>query len=167
MKTVTAPASLGDAMPSPIIFLAGGITGCPDWQKQALDHLADDGFTGTTLNPRRADFDVTDPNAAPAQILWEHYALRHASVIMFWFAAEQIQPIALYELGAWSITPKSIAVGCDSAYPRRVDVLEQTRLVRPELEVADSLEATVKRARGLAEALPLHFLTPLEGGLHG
>jgi hypothetical protein len=32
--------------------------------------------------------------------------------------------------------------------PRRVDVLEQTRLVRPEVNVVDSLEALAVQLRG-------------------
>ncbi len=47
----------------PSLFLAGGITGCPDWQRQLRDKLADTPLT--LLNPRRANFPIDDPRAAP------------------------------------------------------------------------------------------------------
>ncbi|WP_443041424.1 nucleoside 2-deoxyribosyltransferase domain-containing protein [Streptomyces sp. B21-083] len=38
--------------------------------------------------------------AAREQTAWEYEHLRIADVILFWFRAEAVQPIALYELGA-------------------------------------------------------------------
>lgn len=126
----------------PRIFLAGGITGCPDWQTQAAYLFSD--LSCTVLNPRRLEFDVNDPNAAPAQIEWEHHALRSADAIMFWFARETVQPITLYELGAWSMADTPLFVGVHPDYPRRLDVEIQTRLVRPEVTVWSTLELVVE-----------------------
>ena len=56
------------------VFLAGGITGCPDWQSDIVKMLSDTDLT--LLNPRRADFPIGDPDAAFDQIQWEHNALR-------------------------------------------------------------------------------------------
>jgi hypothetical protein len=119
------------------LFLAGGITNCPDWQQAMVSHLRN--AEVTLLNPRRADFPIHDPQAAPAQIEWEFHALRAAEAILFWFPKETLCPIVLYELGAWSITGKKIFVGTDVGYQRTQDVIIQTGLVRPDVVVVTTL----------------------------
>ncbi len=121
------------------LFLAGGITDCPNWQKEMLEMLSD--TTLTILNPRRENFPIHDAGAALKQITWEHYALRFASEILFWFPKETICPIVLYELGAWSRGRKKLYVGVHPEYKRKQDVQIQTRLARPEIEIVYSLEA--------------------------
>lgn len=119
------------------IFLAGGITGCPDWQQEMRTLLQDTNLT--LLNPRRKDFPIDDPTAVEGQIKWEYNHLRAASAILFWFPKETICPIVLYELGAWSMTDKPIFVGVHPKYSRRQDVIIQTLLYRPEVMVRGSL----------------------------
>lgn len=119
------------------LFLAGGITNCPDWQSELTDLLKDKNIT--LLNPRRANFPIHDPNAAEEQIAWEYKHLRKADAISFWFPKETICPIVLYELGAWSMTEKPIFVGVHPDYPRRQDVEIQTGLVKPELKIVYTL----------------------------
>lgn len=121
-----------------IVFFAGGITGCPDWQSEMRTMLMS--FSGTIFNPRRADFPMNDPNAAKEQITWEYNALRTANEILFWFPCETVCPIVLYELGAWSMTQKKIYVGIHPNYQRRQDVEIQTGLACPEVEIVYSLE---------------------------
>jgi hypothetical protein len=87
------------------------------------------------FNPRRKDFPLTDPTAAAEQINWEYDHLRRASAILFWFPREALCPIALYELGAWSMTDKPLFVGVHPEYERRSDIEIQTSLVRPEVRV--------------------------------
>lgn len=122
----------------PTIFLAGGITDCPDWQMDMVKLLHDSELT--LLNPRRENFPIGDPNAALDQITWEHRALRVAERILFWFPCETICPIVLYELGAWTMTDKPIFVGVHPDYQRRQDVEIQTKLARPEVEIVYSLD---------------------------
>jgi hypothetical protein len=119
------------------LFLCGGITGCPDWQRDVVARLAHTDLA--ILNPRRAAFPINDPSAAESQIEWEFRHLRKATALLFWFPCESLCPITLYELGAWSMTAKPLFVGTHPDYPRRRDVVVQTRLVRPEVPVADSL----------------------------
>jgi len=113
------------------VFLAGGITGCPDWQADMVEFLSDTDLV--LFNPRRANFPIHDPSAAQFQIEWEHDHLRKADVILFWFPRETLCPIVLYELGAWSMTTKTIFVGVHPEYKRRQDVEIQTRLARPDV----------------------------------
>jgi len=128
-----------------MVFLAGGITGCPDWQQEIVELLKDTNLT--LLNPRRAHFPIGNPNAAQEQIEWEHDHLKMGDAILFWFPCETICPIVLYELGAWSMTDKPIFVGVHPDYSRRQDVEIQTGLVRPEVNVVYSLEALAAEVR--------------------
>ncbi|MFE9407352.1 nucleoside 2-deoxyribosyltransferase domain-containing protein [Streptomyces sp. NPDC006704] len=134
----------------PKVFTAGGITGAWNWQLSAALQLLST-CPATVLNPRRENFPIHDPVAAPAQIAWEFDALRSATAILFWFPAGPVQPIALYELGAHAARGATIAVGTDPAYARRLDVVEQLRHARPELTVHTSLPDTV---RAVTELLP-------------
>jgi len=121
------------------IFLAGGITNCPDWQQEMVELLHDTDLI--LLNPRRADFPIGDPNAAKEQITWEHDHLRKATMILFWFPCETLCPIVLYELGAWSMTDKLIFVGMHPEYQRRQDVEIQTRLARSDVRIVYKLKS--------------------------
>jgi Nucleoside 2-deoxyribosyltransferase like len=137
MKYIECPAEYLYAGSEPTLFLAGGITGAPDWQKEMVQRLA--GSDLTLLNPRRAHW-KTKPGIEEEQIEWEHRHLAGADAILFWFPAETICPIALYELGAWNSRPKKLFIGCDPAYQRRRDVEIQTRLERPSQVIAYSLD---------------------------
>ncbi|MFJ9518459.1 nucleoside 2-deoxyribosyltransferase domain-containing protein [Kitasatospora sp. NPDC101801] len=128
----------------PAVFLAGGITGCPDWQAEAAEDLLRVGLI--VLNPRRADFPTADPAEGPRQIGWEHRHLHAADVTLFWFCAEEVQPIALLELGAALGEGRPIVVGAHQGYGRRLDVVGQVRLAAPGLPVHGSLEETVDAA---------------------
>lgn len=127
----------------PQIFLAGGITGCPDWQAEAIAAFSELGAAVTLYNPRRALFPIHDPTAAEDQITWEYRMLTAADAVLFWFPADTLCPIVLYELGAQSKTNKVLFVGTDPAYARRTDVVVQLRLARPEVVVRDSLSAVL------------------------
>ena len=125
----------------PRLFLAGGITGCPDWQQEMRFLLRD--MPITILNPRREDFPIGDPGAAQKQIQWEYDMLRRAHAILFWFPRETLCPIVLYELGAWSmhgVAMKPIFVGVHPEYARRQDVEIQTKLARSDVDVVYSLK---------------------------
>jgi len=120
------------------LFLAGGITGCPDWQSKVVNELK--GVEVIVFNPRRENFPINDPNAAFDQIKWEHDMFRQSDMLSFWFCAETMCPIVLYELGAWSMTEKPIVIGMDPKYPRRQDVEIQTKLVRPDIKIVYSIQ---------------------------
>jgi len=127
------------------LFVAGGITGTRQWQKEFVKMLSD--LDITIFNPRRENFDVSDTTAAEKQIKWEFEALEDASYISFWFSHETLQPITLYELGRWSTSEKPVLVGCDPKYPRLQDVKIQMSLARPDMVVVDSLEKLADQVR--------------------
>ena len=93
--------------------------------------------------------DRADSTIAVAQIEWEHRHLHRADALLFWFPCETLCPIALYELGAWSMTGKPLCVGTHPDYPRRLDVEVQTRLARPDIRVVSSLEDLAGQARAI------------------
>lgn len=125
------------------IFIAGGITGCPDWQNDLAGLLKNTNIT--ILNPRRESYSDQDPDAAPKQIEWEHRHLKKAGAISFWFPKETLCPITLYELGAWSATKKKLFVGVHPEYARKLDVEVQTKLARPDISIVSSLRALAEQ----------------------
>jgi hypothetical protein len=143
MRVIEAPADFSGAGPS--LFLAGGITGCPDWQRDLLALLAD--IDLVFFNPRRHNYPINVPDLAEEQITWEFEHLRRADAIVFWFPRETLCPIALYELGAWSMTAKHLFVGAHPDYSRRVDVATQTRLARPDVRVVSALPELASAVR--------------------
>lgn len=127
------------------IFLAGGITGCEDWQSYAVKRL--EGFGNITVfNPRRIDYDVTLGKTDVAQQLrWEHYHLDRADQILFWFSHETVQPIVLFELGVRlrennKTKRQEIFIGCHSDYRRVFDMMTATGLEGYDKEVFGSLK---------------------------
>lgn len=125
------------------IFLAGGITGCGEWQSHISSYfqyaveLIDTDLV--VINPRRKDFPINDPTAAYEQIKWEFENLRFADLILFWFPPETLCPIVLFELGAWSMTTKPIFIGIHPSYQRKQDVEIQISFVRPDVKICYSL----------------------------
>ena len=129
------------------LFLAGSITGAHDWQKEMafkkydifeLDHSIESATDKdirlvdyfNVFNPRRADFDASDPNVEKEQITWEYHCIAHCNHILFWFAPETLAPITLFELGSALNTHKheNIYIGIDPEYKRKNDVIIQTSL---------------------------------------
>lgn len=137
-----------DDLTKPSLFIAGGITGCPEWQKDVIDIIeARPRKEGSgeprdvyLYNPRRPDFPIDDPEAAEEQIYWEYAHLRQATAILFWFPKETLCPIALFELGRWSYSAfpayqKPIFVGTHPDYARRRDIEIQLRMTHPTATV--------------------------------
>ncbi|MBI4147215.1 nucleoside 2-deoxyribosyltransferase domain-containing protein [Candidatus Woesearchaeota archaeon] len=144
MKYIEAPTEYQGKERS--LFLAGGITGCPDWQADLTDLLT--GEEIVLLNPRRSHFSTDNQNITPEQINWEHKHLQKADAISFWFPQETACPITLYELGAHSKSNKPLFVGVHPEYARREDVEIQTRLERPEIEIVYNLNNLSKKIKG-------------------
>jgi len=127
------------------LFLGGGINQCPDWQSDIRTFLNKKCPNLVLFNPRRNSYDIKDATQTPIQIKWEFDCLRQATGIMFWFCAETVCPITLYELGTWTQiskqTGKKIFIGCHPNYQKLNDVIIQTELVLGSaVKVAMSLD---------------------------
>jgi hypothetical protein len=157
MKLIKCPETLEQHYPQPdlvslsyrFIFGAGGITGCPKWQSEMAELLKN--TPGLVLfDPRRDDFDAAltrDPNIAHEQVEWEYYHLNASDAIYFWFPAEGLCSITLYELGKWGHTNKHIMVGCHPDYVRRFDVVKQLSLSRPDIVVVSTLKELAQQVK--------------------
>lgn len=126
------------------LFLAGGITNCPDWQSEVIENLKT--FDKLVIyNPRRKNFPINDPHASEEQITWEYEHLEAADIIVFWFSRGSLNPIVLYELGKWgNSTNKEIIIGLDPEYERQSDVIIQTRLSRPDVTIFRDMNSFIK-----------------------
>jgi hypothetical protein len=149
MLYIEAPQEYtGDA---PSLFLAGGITGCPDWQTEMIAQLEE--LSLVILNPRRFQF-PTQADLAEEQIRWEHHHLRRATAISFWFPKETLCPITLYELGAWTMTDKKLFIGAHPQYQKLLDIRIQTALTRPDVRPpVTSLEELILDIKAWASSL--------------
>jgi hypothetical protein len=107
------------------IFLAGGISDCPDWQNDLVEKLKEARSPLVLLNPRRTSFDIKDDKVAVAQIEWECRHIAKADVVLFWFPKETLCPITLLEFGKCLATQKDIIVGVEVGYQRDFDVKVQ------------------------------------------
>jgi hypothetical protein len=131
------------------LFLAGGITECPDWQSELLEKIENiDNLT--IYNPRRKKFPT---HAAEEQITWEYIHLLQADIIVFWFSKGSLNPIVLFELGRYGLSgDKPIIIGIDSNYERTADVIIQTQLSRPDIkEIYTSIPAMAEAIRELTD----------------
>ena len=136
----------------PMLFLAGSITDCPDWQQDVIKKIKALKIPLTVLNPRRANFPIHDSAAANQQITWEFEGLQASTMISFWFSKESLGPIVLYELGSHlrrfsegaERYNARIVIGIDPAYKRRQDVEIQTRLLRPGTPIVYDLDCLVQ-----------------------
>lgn len=127
------------------IFLAGGLTGCPDWQQRVVRELK--GLPCVILNPRRQGMSLWNDEDTQQQIEWEFNMMEKADVILFYFPADSICPIALYELGRWNALGESrnkkIIISVHADYQRKMDVIIQTQLATGEDKVLEGLTSLI------------------------
>lgn len=123
---------------TPSVFMAGGISNCHDWQQEYIEKTKD--VDAIFINPRRYDFDITDPNQSEIQIEWEHSYLEVSDIVSFWFPSETLCPITLFELGKMSQSSKTIIVGTHPEYARKYDVIKQLSLIDPTIKVVHTLD---------------------------
>ena len=142
MKVITAIEKY-DLNPGEVsVFLAGGITNCPDWQKDIINKLQTD-YTNlddklVIFNPRRENFPIGDKSASYKQIEWEFNALEKADIFSMYFTSGvSDQPICMYELGRYISRMQAkypvdwkyrIIISVEDGYKRKEDVLIQTQL---------------------------------------
>ena len=126
------------------LFIAGGISGCPDWQTETSDLLHE--VSGVAVNPRREGDFAKDGTTAAEQIAWEHTALSCAKAVLFWFPYQTLCPITLLELGAAMHRPwQRLFVAVHPEYQRRFDVIQQLKIQRPEIVVFPSILEVVEK----------------------
>lgn len=123
----------------PSLFLAGGITGCSNWQEEYAKMFKDNNIV--LINPRRKFYPENDMNIVEQQITWEYRYLKNADATSFWFTSETLCPITLYELGKQLESDKPVFIGINPKYARKKDIEIQTRLIRPEIKIVYDLKS--------------------------
>lgn len=116
------------------LFLAGGITWCPNWQEEAIRHLVETSLV--IFNPRRAGVSWVKEELGRSQMEWEHWALNWVNDILFWFPKPEksftVQPISFFELGGALEREKlgkvRLFIGVEDGFSRKEDVLIQCEL---------------------------------------
>lgn len=146
VQVLTAP---NDELPedhNKTIFLAGGITNCPQWQEKVikeLEMLEPINAHATVFNPRRKDFSFNNTYEVYQQIKWEFDRLEQMDIFSMYFCdADSVQPICLYELGRNIVRMQNrfpndwkdrIVISIEPGYTRKDDVLIQMDLCAPGL----------------------------------
>jgi len=143
MTILTAPAHEGYHPFT--VFLAGGISNCPDWQTPMATKIeAALGESILVVNPRRNGWDMNaHREESIKQIKWEHQYLKQSTHILFWFPKETLCPITLLELGKYLVKPVGLTIGTHPEYQRRLDVEVQASL-EGEHEIWDNLDDMVE-----------------------
>lgn len=114
----------------PKIFLAGSIEqgAAPNWQQEVTEYLMNRNAKCVLLNPRRDDWDKTwlqeyGENKFTEQVSWELDAMRHADLIMMYFAPGTMSPITLLEFGLYAAdNSKKLVVCCPEGFHRKGNV---------------------------------------------
>lgn len=143
MKVITAVEEYSKQPDDVTVFLAGGITNCPEWQNGVIEILREfdslpeyDLDNVVIFNPRRENFPIHDKNASFEQIKWEFNKLELADIFSMYFCdADSDQPICMYELGRNIVRIQNkfpdtwtdrIIITCNTNYRRDTDVFTQT-----------------------------------------
>lgn len=139
--SIITPDNTGiDDIPNIDLFLAGGITGCWNWQKPLaalvshylsvatpLTWLVDNRNFTIAIPRRESDFSH-DGSEAVSQICWEHRALSRSVNKSYYFTRDAMQPISLLELGKHLANPVNLFIAIEYGYTRYLDVRVQTDL---------------------------------------
>jgi hypothetical protein len=144
-RVITSPEPIGHPFEK-AIFLAGGISNCPDWQSEVAERIAKE-TDAVVYNPRRLNFDMTAyEDVSRQQIIWEWHALRVAAFNLFWFPEETLCPITLLEYGSAMerVRVGGLMCGTHPNYARRFDIIEQTKL-KDHVPVFDNLDTMVEQ----------------------
>ena len=130
------------------IYLSGGISKCPDWQTVLTNALEESPIT--IVDPRNRKINVSSLSSLElCELATEnHRMLLECEAFCVWFPEESKSPASLFELGALaSMLERPLFVGAHPNYFRSKDVKIQTRLIRPEIKVVDSLQELAEQAR--------------------
>lgn len=128
-----------------MLFLAGGISNCPDWQGDLCNRYKQYDGSLSIFNPRRVGDLCKNGSDAKEQIEWEHLYLSKCHNILFWFPEETVCPISLFELGKYAqkfsgYINKKLFIGIHPNYSRKFDLEIQLPLIIPKIEIYNSLD---------------------------
>jgi hypothetical protein len=164
-RNVFIPPAVGDIV-GPLVFLAGPITGAPDWQSKAIDLIRSADAEIFIASPRRAverEGDFTE-DMYIEQVEWEHRHLAraaHEGVTLFWLAKESrhvcersYAQTTRFELGeavtVHRLTGAKVVVGIERGFTNERYLRKTLASKTPAIPVLDTLEETCTAAVRLA-----------------
>lgn len=146
---VTAPEEYKKQKGDILVFLAGGITGCENWQQVVIKYLIGEepklmisDRRLVLFNPRRENFPAHDKNAHAQQVAWERRYIDMSDIFSMYFCSgESDQPVCMFELGrrlgyieCWCsardlpLYTEELIITAEDGYKRRDEVLHQCGL---------------------------------------
>jgi len=133
-----------ESMSCPLIFLAGGIHACPDWQKKVVNNLSD--LNITIFNPRDPDNgeDVIKNFGFDS---WTENWMKRADLVVFWFCKETTQHKWIFHLGRFSERSNVVVVGFHPEYRYKEPIRNLFMLSRLRSNFVDSLDSLIERIR--------------------
>ena len=147
MTVITSPHNDHVLGTVPSIFLAGCANN--DWRKEfvKIPNLTPN---CVIYDPKRDDFDQMSSIDKTQQIVWEIQKLKKSDILVFHFNAGSVCPITLLEYGLWGLSSdKPLAVYVAPDYEKREDVITQTGIVRPDVEIFDDERQLQLRTKAL------------------
>ena len=136
-----------------VVFLAGPITGAPNWHEKAIEIFQDLAPDLFIASPKLPDFVGEGAVSYNDQVAWESHYLNEAGkkgVIMFWLAEEekhscyyQHARTSRFELGEWMAKHQSenanLVVGIASDFPGRQYIKLRLTNDCPKIPLVNSL----------------------------
>lgn len=95
---------------TPILFLAGSITGEDNWRTIIINELTN--YNVKIINPHTEDH---ENNNIKQQTLWELDAMETADIIAMYFASGSNSAISLFEFGLF-VNTKKLIVCCENDF---------------------------------------------------
>lgn len=143
---IVSPDLVNEKSGNKKIFLAGGISNCPDWQDYVANELKKKLKNVDIINPRRKiwDDERKDSSVSLDQIVWEKNYIDSADYILFYFPKDTLCPITLFELGAALYTKRIVSIGIEPGYQREFDIRTQVGLVDESINITNSLDEMIK-----------------------
>lgn len=142
-RILVSPNLVDDLQSTRSVFLAGGISNCPDWQGPAAEKISAETDL-LVINPRRNGWNMDDDETESVkQITWEYVHLRFSEYTLFWFPKETVCPITLFELGSALERKTHVMIGVHPEYSRKLDIYTQVQLRDPKNVVVDDLNLLV------------------------
>lgn len=152
------------ATDGPVIFLAGPITGAPDWQTKVIELIHDIDPNIIIASPRLKYFDGSF--AYERQVDWETHYLRLAGgngAILFWLAAQTVETpgrayaqTTRFELAEWKVRHErdgaKLAIGIEEGFGSARYIRRRFSQDAPDVKIVDSLEELCRSAVRLARS---------------
>lgn len=160
MRVITAPENYSVQPRDITCFLAGGITGCHNWQGDVINYIHDVNLARLVLfNPRRS----MPTRAIEEQIKWEYRYLNCAEIFSIYFCdSDSVQPICMYELGRYlniftglfsgDELKRHCIVSAHKNYSRLYDVLIQTELATDIKDFVNIVGSPLDHADAIIDA---------------